>query len=689
MNLESSSIFDSILISSLDAELVKNIMDSSPMAVRISSPGAKQIVYANPVYISLMGFKSLAEVKNIDPSSYYANIEDFNVIKSHLKIKAPVKDKVIELALPNNVKKWVIASYFPSTLNDSPVEIAWFYDITESVNQRKNIEALASFDHLTGLYNRVSFSAKFEEAMATADRSGIPVALAYLDLDGFKAINDTYGHDFGDLLLKSVSSRIQDVMKPSDILSRLGGDEFALLVSDIKDSYEFSHYLDRILRMVDRPFVINNKEVRVSASIGITIYPDNRSDFDTLLRHADQAMYQAKNSGKNKFVLFDIEHSKKLVEKRKVQEEVSLAIDNDHLVLYFQPQVSLKSQKVIGFEALVRWNHPEKGVISPNHFLPPIENSEVELQLGAWVIKSGFNQLVKWHSQGLDFKVSVNVTSDFLMDSEFISFISELVKDHPASLLNKFQLEIVESSAFTDIKSISKVVSQCVEKGLRVSLDDFGTGYSSLSHLRHLTVSQVKIDKSFVMNMVDDQNDYYTVKGVLGLSDTFHLSCVAEGVESCTHGELLVALGCEIAQGFYLSRPMPASQVPEWAAGYVHPEEWSKLIPFFGNKNKAELIMLQMKVNKWIERLEAIHRAGSYSFQDMEFVDYASLFFKDWLESARKGELTLNISDIEIIIDQVIHLGLKVVQSTILADSEDAGHAIEELNQIKLTLDAV
>jgi EAL domain-containing protein (putative c-di-GMP-specific phosphodiesterase class I) len=308
--------------------------------------------------------------------------------------------------------------------------------------------------------------------------------------------------------------------------------------------------------------------VQVTTSVGATVYPLDRSDADTLLRHADHAMYGAKQAGRNGYLFFDPEHRRRTEERALAISRVQEALDRQEFLLFYQPKVDMRSNRVLGFEALLRWDHPQKGLLSPLHFLPLIENTGLSSRVGDWVLAQALDHLAQWQRSGLDISVSVNVSARHLQESDFAQRLSELLARHPEPLATHLELEMLETVAHADIEVTSALVARCQGIGVRFALDDFGTGYSTLSYLKRLPVDVLKIDRSFVHHMLDDTQDLAIVEGVIGLARTFNCTVVAEGVESPAQARVLLDLGCNIGQGNGIAAPMPSTQVSQWARGY-------------------------------------------------------------------------------------------------------------------------
>ena len=400
------------------------------------------------------------------------------------------------------------------------------------------------------------------------------IAVAYLDIDGFKSINDSYGHNFGDRFLIELSERMKSVLRDGDTLARIGGDEFIAVMVDIAGSQDSSPLLERLLLATSSPVTIDDIIMRVTISIGVTFYPQEGADADLLIRQADQAMYSAKQAGKNRYHYFDVKHDAELRIKHENQERISRAINQKEFVLYYQPKVNMKEGKVIGAEALIRWQHPDRGLLPPAEFLPLIENHRVSVELGKWVMDSALKQIKDWLEQGLNIPVSINIAAEQFQSEDFEASLRNILKNFPDVPPGYLELEVLETSALEDVSQVSRIMRSCNALGVQFSLDDFGTGYSSLTYLKRLPVNILKIDRSFVRDMLIDQDDLAIVQGVIGLANAFSIEVIAEGVETVDHGTILLQMGCLLAQGYGIARPMPASEIPEWMKNWKPDKAW-------------------------------------------------------------------------------------------------------------------
>jgi diguanylate cyclase (GGDEF)-like protein/PAS domain S-box-containing protein len=446
-------------------------------------------------------------------------------------------------------------------------------DITQQQAQREQLERQAHFDELTRLPNRARLSELLDDAMRAADRDGYLLVVCYLDLDRFKPVNDRFGHAAGDRLLSELAGRLRSALRSrehwTDSAARLGGDEFVLLLR-AGTLEEARLAVERVLRVVSQPYVVDPAQdpVQVTSSMGATVYPIDRSDADTLLRHADHAMYGAKQAGRNGYLFFDPEHRRRTEERALAIGRIQEALDQQEFLLYYQPKVDMRTGQVHGFEALLRWEHPQHGLVAPLQFLPLIENTGLSSRIGDWVIAQALDHLASWRRDGLDFSVSVNVSARHLQEPDFALRLSELLARHAESLAPYLEIEMLETAAHADIEATSQLLARCRALGVRFALDDFGTGYSTLTYLKRLPVDVLKIDRSFVHHMLDDTQDRAIVEGVIGLAGTFGCVVVAEGVESPAQARTLLDLGCTIGQGTGIAAPMPSALVAQWVRDY-------------------------------------------------------------------------------------------------------------------------
>ncbi|MBS0448281.1 MAG: EAL domain-containing protein [Proteobacteria bacterium] len=446
-------------------------------------------------------------------------------------------------------------------------------DVTEARRHVEQLQRQAHFDELTRLPNRVRLAQMLQAALRASEREASLLTVCYLDLDHFKPVNDRYGHEAGDRLLVELASRMRRSLRSwaggDDVVARIGGDEFVLLLRTATLE-ESRHAVERVLRQISQPYVLGGAvgSVAVTASIGATVFPLDGADAETLLRHADHAMYGAKQAGRNGYLFFDAEHDRRAEARFMALGRVQEALDAGEFCLYFQPKVDMRRATVVGVEALLRWRHPEQGVVSPAQFLPLIENTGLGISVGNWVFQQGIRQLAQWLRDGFDLTLSINVSARHLQEPLFAEHLAGLLHRHPEPVGQHLVIEVLETTALADIDYTCELMRECRSLGVRFALDDFGTGYSTLTYLKRLPLDMLKIDRSFVTNMLHDRQDLAIVEGVIGLSQTFGCTVVAEGVETPEQAERLIAIGCDIGQGNGIAAAMPAPDVPAWVRGF-------------------------------------------------------------------------------------------------------------------------
>ncbi|KNH26782.1 diguanylate cyclase [Pseudomonas syringae] len=475
---------------------------------------------------------------------------------------------------------WVDSTMVP-VLDDSTGRVHRYlsirFDISEKRKLLQSLQWRVGHDVLTGLPNRAFLSDLLDQALEFSRHENIPLAVCMLDLDGFKAVNDGYGHASGDMLLVEVAKRLRDIVRGEDVVARLAGDEFVLVLRYVRDLQELRAALNRVLGAISAPYTLHGKDINVFASIGVTLFPHDNEDAETLLRHADQAMYVAKQSGRNRFHLFDVSRDQEVKATHQTVERVRQALVAGELRLHFQPKVNMRRGVVVGFEALLRWEHPQNGMVPPREFLPLVEDTDLIIDIGEWVMDQVLSQLHRWQQAGQGWPISINIAARHFQRADFVDRLRQVLARHAQVAPQMLDLEIVESVAIENIQHVSACLQACQALGVQFSLGDFGTGYSSLSYLKRLRTQTIKIDKSFVRDILNDHDDLALTTAVIGLARAFGRQVIAEGLESVEHGELLLRLGCEVAQGYFIARPMPPGEVPGWVAGFVAPSQWQTL----------------------------------------------------------------------------------------------------------------
>lgn len=447
--------------------------------------------------------------------------------------------------------------------------VALLSDITAMKEYEDSLKNIAHFDQLTKLPNRVLLADRIENKMIHTRRHKQHLGVVFLDLDEFKEINDTYGHNVGDKVLIYLANEMKDALREVDTLARIGGDEFVAVLSELNEISDALPIILRLLEAASKEIKINDIKIKVSASLGVTFYPQDQSvNADLLLRQADQAMYQSKLSGKNRYHFFNTKENNLIRDRFESIKEIRLALENKEFILYYQPKVNLRTGKTIGVEALIRWKHPIKGILAPLKFLPIIEEDALSIDVGEWVINTALAQIKTWQEEGLNISVSVNVGAHQLLNEDFVNQLKNILSLYPTVNPNMLELEVLETSRLEDLVKAKEVMNTCIKLGVTFSLDDFGTGYSSLVYIKQLPIRQIKIDQNFIQGMIDNQNDLSIVEGIITLCKAFHLNVIAEGVETTEHIEILLKLGCEFGQGYKIAHPMSSKIISKWIKEY-------------------------------------------------------------------------------------------------------------------------
>lgn len=431
-------------------------------------------------------------------------------------------------------------------------------DITASRDTEQRLNFLAYHDQLTGLPNRIKLQNIFHDLLVECARSNSHFAVLFIDLDRFKLINDTMGHEIGDLLIKQASNRLVGSVQQEDVVSRHGGDEFIILLKDA-DKLTAELSAKRILDSFSAPFILKNQEFYTSPSIGISLYPIDGQDITTLTKHADKAMYVAKKKGKNNYQFYIHEDETNLKRRIKLERGLKKALINNELELYYQPKVQLKTGCIYGVEALARWFHPELGLISPKEFIPIAEETGMIIPIGDWVLKTACKQNKQWQESGIDILMSINVSPIQFQDNFFPKKVKEVLDENQLSP-EYFGIEITES-VMQNTNQSSGIIRELKEQGVKVSIDDFGTGYSSLSVLNKLPIDHVKVDKSFVHGILENANTAALVRTIIDMGGNLNFGLVAEGIENMQQAEFLIKNGCYFGQGFFYSPPIPSNEV--------------------------------------------------------------------------------------------------------------------------------
>ncbi len=646
-------------------------------------------LYANPATLNQFGavadvadggFEALAAVcLGLDGTPIQP--ADFPVARV-LANGEPCADVLLQLRVPGAANRWLRVSAKPMSFGGENGVISSTVDVTQLIEREISLERQAHYDALTRLPNRVLLADRMKQAIAHSKRTGETLAVCLMDLDGFKPVNDTLGHKAGDQLLQEIARRLEETIRADDTAARIGGDEFTLLLGGLKSPQQAEQVLQRVLDAIAMPCAIAGQAVRVTASIGVTLFPGDVADGDQLMRHADQAMYKAKEAGKSRYHMFNPAIESRIRANQGLLRRIEDALDKGQFALHYQPKVDCRTGTVVGMEALVRWQHPVLGLRSPGEFLPLIEHDDIIVRLGEWVINEALRQMAEWRGAGIDLAVSVNVSARQFLRGGFDARLAEMLSAHLPGLERRLELELVETAALEDIAAVRTVMAHYQKLGMRFSLDDFGTGYSSLVHLKRLAVDVLKVDQTFVRDMLDDPGDLAIVQGVIGLASAFGQKVVAEGVESIEQILLLLELGCDIMQGYGIARPMPAERVPGWLAGFQADPRWRLARSQYPMRSDFELLLMEVSHRHWLERTRvAMQQSG-----ELPAPGYDSCRFTQWYAEAgirRYGGLT-EFREIDMI-HRKVHKQAEALATFIragdLAGAESARMALESANE--------
>lgn len=558
--------------------------------------------------------------------------------------------------------------------------VGLFTDITEVKEHQQQLELVTYYDALTGLPNRALFADRLRQAMEQADRRKQLVAVVCFDLDAFKAINDGYGHSSGDALLTALAFRMKHALRDGDTLARLGGDEFAAVILDLPNRDACLPTLTRVLEAATREVQIGDVPLRVTASAGVTFYPQTEEmDADLLMRQAFQALYEAKLAGKNRYSIFDPRHDLTVRSRNENIERIGQALAAGELVNYYQPKVNMRTGEVIGVESLLRWQHPERGLLPPGLFLHVIEDHPLAAEVDEWVIESALAQMETWQESGLEISVSVNVSAFELQQPDFVNRLCARLAAHPRVKPSHLELEVLETSALQNVALSSQVLAACRAAGVLISVDDFGTGYSSLVYLKRLPADILKIDQSFVRDMLDELENLSILKGVLGLAEAFRRKVIAEGVETVEHGLMLLQLGCDFGQGYGIASPMPAEELQAWAATWRADPRWMEVPQVHANNRAVLFAMVEHRA--WYGHLMA-YLQGTRATPPPLDPDPCSL--TAWLQSQRlsAGGLTSSLLAIETLHQQMHALAAEIYNAHASGRKQDGLGLLRQLRYL-------
>ncbi|MEK7851666.1 MAG: EAL domain-containing protein [Deltaproteobacteria bacterium] len=542
--------------------LAKNVFENSEEAIVITDT-ANKIISVNPAFERITGFTP-EDMMGKDPkamssgrhdSEFYRGMWDSINKTGHWHGEIWDRRKNGEL-----YPKWLSIS----TINDEKGGVAnyigIFADITERKKAEERLDFMAHFDALTGLPNRILLKDRTEQSIASSRRSDTKTGILFLDLDHFKNINDSLGHRIGDMLLKDMAERLKGLLRESDTVARIGGDEFVILLPDIIGLEDAAQVGRKIMDTMKEAFAVDAHTFHTTASIGISLYPDDGEDYDALTKNADTAMYKAKEVGRNNYQFFTQEMNDRVFERLSMENNLRLAIEREEFILYYQPQADLKTGRLIGAEALIRWQHPDMGLILPARFIHIAEDSGLIVPIGEWVLRTACRQNREWQKAGLSaVPISVNLSAVQFRESDFLETVARAVKDteiDPHSL----ELELTERAIMQDVESAVVIMRQMKEMGFKLAIDDFGTGYSSLSYLKRFPIDRLKIDQSFIRDINTDPDDAAITLAVISMAHSLGLKVIAEGVETAEQLAFLKEHGCDEIQGYYFGKSLPSDE---------------------------------------------------------------------------------------------------------------------------------
>jgi diguanylate cyclase (GGDEF)-like protein len=428
--------------------------------------------------------------------------------------------------------------------------------LLHTAEAERKLEHLSYHDTLTGLPNRLLFMDRMDQSISRAMRTGEKFTLLFIDIDHFKVINDSMGHEAGDKLLTTVTSRLQQTLRRSDTIARLGGDEFTIILENISDPEDIIYVANNLLETLAEPISILERKVCIGASIGVAVYPDDGESFGALLKNSDTAMYRAKEKGRNTFEFYTSEMSTQAMKRLELEDSLRNAINNEEFVVYYQPKFDLKTRKLVGMEALVRWDHPESGIIPPDEFIPLAEETGLITSLGKWVIESSCEQLHEWQQKGYHIpNLSINVSARQFHEQNLGNIFRRVMEQYNLAP-EHIEIELTENILVQDHEKARRILDELHSMGIHIALDDFGTGYASMAYLKDFPINTVKIDRSFISNIPGDKENMAIVRAISGLTQSLDLCLIAEGVETDQQIEFLKDINCEQGQGFYWSRPL-------------------------------------------------------------------------------------------------------------------------------------
>lgn len=542
--------------------LIDEVFENSNEAIVITDAD-NTILRVNKAYCQITGYSN-EEIIGNTPSMLQSGKHDeqfYQQMWNDLNGKGRWAGEIWDKRKNGDIyPKWLSITAVCNRQGELTHYVGTFSDISILKGIESELEKLAYYDALTGLPNRTMFKERLQEELSRCLRFNCNCAVLFIDLDRFKLINDTMGHAAGDELLIEVSQRIQKSLRATDTFARMGGDEFTLLLPNIPSADEAAHVAQNIIDLMNQLVLLNGEEIRVGCSIGIAIYPDDGDNLETLTRHADTAMYVAKGNGRGQYHFFSANMDMVVHEHLRLESELHHAIERDEFFLHFQPQVDARTDRVVRCEALIRWQHPERGIVSPDLFIPIAEDSGLILQVGDYVVREACRLIKSWRERGFDVPpVAINLSARQFRQSDLVFNIRNILTEYELGV-DTIEFEITESVAMENAESAMQRLSMLASEGFSLAIDDFGTGYSSLSYLKTFPVNKLKLDRSFVMDIPEDSNDAAISAAVIRMAHSLGMEVIAEGVETMEQVAFLLGEGCTIMQGYHFSKPLAAEE---------------------------------------------------------------------------------------------------------------------------------